>query len=115
MHEMSIVQALLEQVQTEIDKSGHNGRVLSLQLVIGKLSGVHADSIRFAFEFLSPDSIARGAELLIDQPRAMLCCGNCHAQREIDELMVCCPQCGAGDVTIEGGQQLLLQSIELED
>jgi Zn finger protein HypA/HybF involved in hydrogenase expression len=29
--------------------------------------------------------------------------------------VVCCPVCGEADITICGGQELLLQSIELED
>ncbi len=115
MHEMSIVQALLEQVQSEVDLSGHTGRILSLHLVIGRLSGVHADSIRFAFELLAPDSIARDALLVIDQPRAELCCLDCNARREIEELYANCPVCGTANVTIRGGKDLLLQSIELED
>ena len=115
MHEMSIVQALLEQVQSEVEKSGHSGRVLGLHLVIGRLSGVHVDSIRFAFELLSPDSKARDAELVVDQPKAQLLCLDCDATQEIEELHSSCPNCGSSNVTIHGGQDLLLQSIELED
>ena len=115
MHEMSIVQALLEQVQTEIEKSGFSGSVQSLHLVIGRLSGVHVDSIRFAFELLAPDSIASGAELLIDEPKAQVCCESCGVCRATEELIANCPACGGNNVTIRGGQELLLQSIELED
>ncbi len=115
MHEMSIVQALLEQVQSEVERARHAGRVVRLHLVIGRLSGVHVDSIRFAFELLSPDSIACGAELQIDQPRAALSCQQCQSDQDIDELILICPRCGSNQVTIHGGQQLLLQSIELED
>jgi hydrogenase nickel incorporation protein HypA/HybF len=115
VHEMSIVQALLDQVQTEVEKSGQPGRVVSLHLVIGRLSGVHADSIRFGFELLSPGSIAAGATLCIEQPHARCHCAACGAEREIDEIVVCCPLCGAADITIHGGQELLLQSIDLED
>ncbi len=115
MHELSIVQALLEQVQAEVEKSGQRGRVVSLQLVIGRLSGVHADSIRFGFELLSPHSIADGARLCIEQPKARSRCRACGAETEIDEIVICCPACGDPDITICGGQELLLQSIELED
>jgi hydrogenase nickel incorporation protein HypA/HybF len=115
MHELSIVQTLLEQVQSEVEHSGHPGRVVGLHLIIGRLSGVHADSIRFAFDLLAPDSIARDAELKIDEPQAVLCCRDCLARQEIDQLQVNCPACGSSNVTISGGQELLLQSIDLED
>ncbi len=115
MHEMSIVQALLEQVQAEVAQSGHQGRVLRLDLVIGRLSGVHVDSIRFAFELLAPDSIAADATLEIEEPQARLLCRSCHVEQEIQDLTVGCPGCGGSDITIQGGQELLLASIELED
>lgn len=89
--------------------------MLRLHLVIGRLSGVHADAIRFAFELLAPDSIARDAELKIDEPRAALWCAACDAEQEIEELQVNCPRCGSSDVQIRGGKDLVLQSIELED
>ena len=115
MHEMSIVQTLLEQVESDVRNSGHTGRISTLHLVIGRLSGVHVDAIRFAFELLAPESMASGAELVIDQPRAILCCSACGWQQEIDELQASCPACGSADVTIRGGQELVLQSIELEE
>ncbi|MFW6169443.1 MAG: hydrogenase maturation nickel metallochaperone HypA [Planctomycetota bacterium] len=112
---MSIVQTLLEQVESEVQGAGHGGPVLSVHLVIGRLSGVHVDAIRFAFELLAPDSIARDAELVVDEPRAVLCCHACCFEREIEELHARCTRCGSPDVTIRGGKELLLQSIELED
>lgn len=115
MHELSIVQALLEQVQAEVEKSGHPGRVVSLHLVVGRLSGVHVDAIRFGFELLSPDSIANGATLRIDEPRARCHCHTCLIEQDIEELVDSCPACGGSDIAIRGGQDLLLQSIELED
>ena len=115
MHEMSIVQALLEQVQLEIEESGHRGRVVSLHLAIGRLSGVHVDAFRLAFELLSPDSIAHDAKLAIEEPHALLSCRECDQEAPIEELSASCPNCGSANVSIRGGQELVLQSIELED
>lgn len=115
MHEMSIVQALLEQVEAEVAKSRHSGRVVRLDLVIGRLSGVHVDSIRFAFEILAPGSIAADAELEIEEPQARMSCSSCGAEHVVEDLTVCCPGCGGPEITIQGGQELLLSSIELED
>jgi len=115
VHEMSIVQALLEQVQSEVQRAGQPGRVVTLHLVIGRLSGVHVDAIRFGFDVLSPDSIAAGAALCIECPKARCHCAACGGEREIDEIVIGCPDCGSAAITIRGGQELLLQSIELEE
>jgi hydrogenase nickel incorporation protein HypA/HybF len=112
---MSIVHALLEQVEGEVERSGHTGRVLSLDLVIGRMSGVHVDAIRFAFEVLAPDTLADAARLQIKESKASLQCRACDCVRKIDELQLTCPECESSDITIQGGQELILESIELED
>ena len=115
MHELSIVEALIEQVEKEVDRSGHHGRVAKLDLTIGRLSGVSCDSIRFAFELLSPSTIVEGASVHIDEPSAECVCGVCGRRTEIRELLAQCPDCGSSDIVIEGGRDLLLESIELEE
>ena len=115
MHEVAIVQALIEQVEEEIQQSGHRGRVVRLELAIGRLSGVHPDSIRFALEVLGPGTLVEGAEIKITEPPAYCACQACGARNLITELSAACPQCGSFSVAIEGGNQMLLQSIELEE
>ncbi|MBM4088375.1 MAG: hydrogenase maturation nickel metallochaperone HypA [Planctomycetes bacterium] len=115
MHEVSIVSVLLEQVRAEVEKSGHAGRVLRVGLVVGRLSGVHVDALRFAFELLAPGTIAENASLDLKETKASVACSVCAAEQETDELVACCPECGSHAVVIRGGQELLLESIELED
>lgn len=112
---MSIVQALIEQVDAEVAHASLRGPVIGLELAIGRLSGVHVDSLRFAFELLSPGTIAAGAELRIAQPRPRVLCQACGVQSEIDQIELECPVCGSPLISIEGGTELLLQSIELQD
>jgi hydrogenase nickel incorporation protein HypA/HybF len=115
MHELSIAQALIEQVQREMRRAGHKGRVARLELAVGRLSGVHCDSLRFAFELIAPGTPVEGAELSISEPRAVCCCRSCGAREEIDELVVECPRCHAHEISIEEGRDLLLESIEIEE
>ncbi len=114
VHEMSIVQALIEQVEAEVEKSGQSGRVIGLDLVVGRLSGVSVDSIRFAYEVLAPGSILEGSTLRISEPTAYSDCHACGVREPIEELLMHCPRCGSGEIVIDGGRDLLLQSIELE-
>ena len=88
---------------------------MRLDITVGRLSGVNVDSIRFAFELLAPDTLLDGADLRIAEPKAVCRCEECKARTEIDELVVDCPACGSGQITLEGGQDLLLESIELAD
>lgn len=115
MHEMSIVQALIEQVEAEVAKAGSSGRVTGLDLVVGRLSGVHVDSIRFAFEILAPGTVVQDAALRISEPPAHSQCRTCGCRVPIDELTMVCPRCGSEEITIDGGRELVLQSIDLDE
>jgi hydrogenase nickel incorporation protein HypA/HybF len=85
-----------------------------LDLVIGRLSGVNPDSIRFAFELLGPGTLMERAEICIREPAAVCACRGCGTRSEIDELVALCPRCASHEVAIEGGQELILQSIEVD-
>jgi hydrogenase nickel incorporation protein HypA/HybF len=115
MHELSIVEALIEQVQREVERAGQSGQVRRLELIVGRLSGVSCDALRFAFELLSAGTLVAGAEIHIHEPKATCRCQACDARIEVDEITVRCPACGSMQVTIEGGRELLLQSIEIQE
>ena len=114
MHELSIVEALMGQVEEEVERAGASGRVTRLSLVIGRLSGVNCDSIRFAFELLAPGTVLEGAELVISEPRAECVCEDCGATSQIDRVVARCPTCASHDITIRGGTELILETIDLE-
>jgi len=114
MHELSIVEALIEQVEREVKRAGQQGRVVELYLSVGRLSGVNVDSIRFAVELLAPGTAIEGAELHVTEPPAVCECRQCGAATEIEQLVTQCPACGSDQVQITGGRDLTLDSIELE-
>ena len=115
MHELSIVEALIDQVGRELDCAGQPGRVVRLELGIGRLSGVNCESVRLAFGLLAPGSRIENAEIAIQQPKALCVCRACGARVEIDDLAAQCPRCASGEIVIAGGRELVLQSIEVED
>jgi hydrogenase nickel incorporation protein HypA/HybF len=115
MHEVSIVEALVEQVESEVRRAGHAGRVVRLSVGIGRLSGVNADSFRFAFEMIAPDTSLAGAQLEIDLRPAFCRCSACNASTPIEDLVTQCPVCGSPQIRFQGGRELILDSIELEE
>jgi hydrogenase nickel incorporation protein HypA/HybF len=115
MHEMAIVEALIDQVRGEVEQQAAPGRVTRLNLIVGRLSGVCSDSLRFAFELMAPGTIVERARLHIDEPKAACRCETCGQESEIDDLGAGCPRCASREIGIVGGQELLLESIELAD
>ncbi len=115
MHEVSIVEALIEQVEGEVTRAGASGKVTRLGLSIGRLSGVQVDSIRFAFELLAPGTLVEGAALEIEEPPAVCVCADCNARTDLDELCLECPICDGHEISIDGGREMLLQTIDIDE
>jgi hydrogenase nickel incorporation protein HypA/HybF len=115
MHELTIASALIQQAGEEVRRAGQSGRVVRLEVQVGRLSGVNPDSLQFAFGLLAAEGGMAGSALAIVQPPAACACRACGTRSEIDQIVVQCPVCGSPEVTIEGGRELLLQSIELEE
>lgn len=115
MHEVALVEALLQSVCDQVAQSGVRGRVRCVEVVIGRLSGVVPEAFRFAFEVLSPEVLGPGCELTIREAPAMCRCRHCGADTPLEEFTPFCPRCGDSDISIEGGRDLVLQSIELDE
>jgi hydrogenase nickel incorporation protein HypA/HybF len=115
MHELSIVEALIEQVGREVKRAGLRGKVRRLELSIGLFSGVNPGCLQFAFNLLAEKTPLEQAEIVIHQPKAVCRCPVCNARIEVEQFTVQCPQCGSAEVTLEGGRDLTLQSIDVEE
>jgi hydrogenase nickel incorporation protein HypA/HybF len=115
VHEVAIADAVIEQVQGEVRRAGAVGQVTRVALIVGRLSGANPDSLRFALALLAKGTILESARIEIVEQNAVCRCAACGDRAEIDDLEALCPRCGSSNVAIEGGRDLLLESIELEE
>lgn len=113
MHELSIIQSLLQGLTQESASFGP-GRISEIQLQVGAASGVSVEALAFAFEAASPSSIAAGARLQIDVIPLKIQCAACNMEMEMDHLSLVCPHCH-GPATLLSGRELLIKSYTFED
>lgn len=112
MHELSICQALLRQVQT-IAAQHQATAVHKIYLQIGALSGVEAELLSQAFSIAKAQSIAATAELIITTAPIMVKCKQCNAQTIATANRLLCADCGSWHTQLISGDELLLSSLEL--
>ena len=112
MHELSICQALMQQVNT-IARERNASKVISISLGIGPLAGVEAELLRHAFPIASADSIAAGAQLIIEASPIIVPCDQCQRDSEA-RINLVCQYCQDWQTTLVSGDELLLNSLELE-
>jgi hydrogenase nickel incorporation protein HypA/HybF len=111
LHELSLVQALLDMVEEQAEKHGFN-KVQSLKLSFGQLSSIEPSSLRFAFEILSAGTRAAGALLDFDIRPIVVRCLSCQATERSEMLVLRCSQCGA-EVSLTSGMETL-QLLEMD-
>lgn len=114
MHEFGIAQSLLEIVEQEA-LPYRGSRVTRVKLLIGKLSGVIPDALRFAFEAISMGGIAEGAFLVIEEVPLRITCKQCRKVSIMDDPFLTCPHCEGTDVEMIAGRELEIKEMEIED
>ena len=89
-------------------------RVLRVRLRIGALSGVVPEALAFAFEALTPGTLAEGAELDIEPVPARFWCAACAREFESDNLFADCPGCQRPSGDLRAGREMELASLEID-
>ena len=114
MHELSLVESILEIVDEYAAKDGFT-RVTSLRLSCGKLSSVVPQALSFAFDVQSKGTRAAGAALELEILPAVIHCLACEKDFETDRFEGQCPVCKRFDVLLVGGtEELKLIELDVE-
>ena len=112
MHELSVCQALLQQVN-EIARRERADRVTRIHLRIGPLSGVVPELLEQAFSIARAGTLAEQAELLTEPQPIRVRCSQCGAESDASVSRLVCGVCGDYRTRLISGDELLLSSVEL--
>ena len=115
MHEMSLAQNLISQLQALAVE--HNmAKVLHIKVEIGLFSGVVVDSFEFGFSILAAEyELTKDTVLEIVQPLASFICLACGALHKGQARKPSfCPTCQANSLSPKGGNDLILLQVEME-
>jgi hydrogenase nickel incorporation protein HypA/HybF len=108
MHEVGIIESTLEVIRREAARHGALG-VERVVMRIGAISGVEPEALRFAFEAVTSDSIAAGAELEIELVPARAHCRECREDFTVDAgFIFSCPRCHGLSGDVRSGRELEL-------
>lgn len=114
MHELSIAQSLLDLVLQHVSEDQVE-LVRCVRVRVGPLSGVDPASLAFCFDALAASGPLPNAQIEIVAVPATAACLECHHRFDLLEPICSCPSCGATRLRAQGGNDLLLGEIVLED
>ena len=113
MHELTITQSMCDLVLEQAKKAGAK-KVGKINLVIGGMTGVVGDCVQFYFDFISKETLAEGAVLSFAMVPPKARCRGCDKLFELKEFDWTCPYCQGNNMEIVAGQELFVESIEVE-
>jgi hydrogenase nickel incorporation protein HypA/HybF len=114
MHEQSLIRALLRQV-VDVAAKNPGSRVVSVRVQIGEFSGVELELLSSAYDDLVQDTSLRGAKLDMERVPLEAVCEQCGHKFRVERFRFECNQCGSLRLTLRGGEELLLDSVTLEE
>ncbi len=119
MHELSIAEAILDNItqivdQQKIDKTVKQiKRVTRINIELGNYSGIIAESLKFCFPLVAENTIAAKARLNIKNIPLCLKCDKCLSTSFPKDFIMMCPKCDSTEVTILSGQEFTIKSIDI--
>jgi hydrogenase nickel incorporation protein HypA/HybF len=113
MHEVSIAQNLLDIVSRQCIEKGFT-EIESINIRVGRASGILPDALLFAFNAIKPDSIARNAKLSIAEVPVTGHCSDCEDTFISEqEYIFCCPICEGTSFVVTNGRELDIVDMEV--
>ena len=113
MHELAVAQALVEQVDAVINQHQASSAAL-IRVRIGPLAGVVPELLASAFPLAAAGSRMEHAQLEFSHAPIKVHCQTCGADTEAAMNRLICGDCGDWHTQILSGDELLLESVELE-
>ncbi len=110
MHELSIVQNILDIANLEVTKV-KAGKVDQIDLEIGILSGIEMDALLFAWEACVPNTILATAKRNINRIPAKAKCTACKTIFETGDHFAQCPDCGDYLTELIQGKELKIKQL----
>lgn len=111
MHELALSQNIVDLVAERARSEGMRA-VSRVTIEVGMAAGVEPDALRFCFDIVTADTLAQGAELVIETIALQAQCRNCACRFEPAGMVSACPSCGTYAPLLERGRELRVKSFD---
>lgn len=115
MHELSIIQSILETAEQTMLSQMDKGSVESVDLQIGDLAGVELSTLEFLWPAAVGDTLLADSVLRIERVPGKAACGECGNEFDIRTFFDPCPRCGSHFLHVRQGEELRIKSLTLSD
>ncbi len=86
-----------------------------MYLKVGHLRQIVPSALAFSFELVAQGTPIEGAELALEEVAATGLCRGCGVESRLESFPLQCRACGGFDLEIVEGEELYVESLELEE
>jgi hydrogenase nickel incorporation protein HypA/HybF len=113
MHELSLAVNIISNLESSF-KADELNQISRIFLKVGSRHAIQIDMLKFAFENSIKDTTLKASTLDIEIVNAEGDCPKCGKVVVFDQFFVC-NNCGSFLTNIRGGDQILIENVELKD
>lgn len=113
MHEMGITAAILATAVEAAEAEGAT-HINSVTVSVGDLTEIVEDALHFAWEALTPGTMAEGATLTVAHVAPTSRCLQCGTEFEHDKWDMTCTKCGGFLVEPITGRELQIDCLDVD-
>ena len=113
MHELSICQSLIDQVEN-LANENHAVAVRTIWLQVGPLSGAEIPLLEHAYPLAAVGTVAEHARLLIEPMPVRVRCRTCGEESEASANRLLCGVCNDYHTDLISGDEMVLAKLEFD-
>ena len=116
MHELQIATNIISIVEEEIRKAGKTENVKYVYFIAGRMRAIIPETLQFSFDVQKKKhKQLENSKLLIKEIDIVIKCRDCENQQTINEPAFYCDKCNSTNIEIINGNELYVDSIELNE
>jgi len=113
MHELAITENIIKICSEEAAKNKAL-KVKKIKILVGELTGLIPETIQYYFDIASEGTKVEGAMLNIIKVPLKIFCNGCKNTSVVKIGAFTCPICNGSDIKILGGNEFLIESMEVD-
>ena len=95
--------------------AGQPCRIRAVHIRLGPLAGISRETLLLSYEVATENTPLHGSKLVIHDVPMLLDCPRCQTSRQVAVIhRFCCPECGTPTREVRQGDELELESLEVE-
>jgi hydrogenase nickel incorporation protein HypA/HybF len=112
VHEFSIALSIVDIAEKEVKKHSAS-KVETIELEIGKLSGIEPMALEFAWEHAVINTVLEKAKRKINYTEGRAVCEQCGNEFDISYIYEECPHCHSYHKKFLSGKELIVKSLTI--